>query len=56
MEKVKSCCICGKELKNYLDYNNPYPISRNEEDVCCSICNNTIVIPERIKRLTNSRR
>ena len=56
MEKVKSCCICGKELKSHLDCNNPYPVSTKDNDVCCSICNNMIVIPERIKRLTNSRR
>lgn len=56
MEKVKSCCICGKELKSHLEYNNPYPISKDDRDVCCGICNITFVVPERMKRLTNSRR
>ncbi len=56
MEEVKICCICGKEIKSILDCNNPYPVSVKPDDVCCPLCNGMFVIPERIKRLTNSRR
>lgn len=46
---MKKCCICGKEIEGY--GNNPWPISTNEEDLCCDECNFTIVVPKRIEML-----
>ena len=43
------CCICNCEFTGY--GNNPQPISQNPKDRCCDNCNQTVVIPERIKRL-----
>lgn len=42
------CCICGKEIKDNWG-NNPYPVSKNQEDRCCNECNETVVIPERVR-------
>lgn len=41
------CCICGKKIEGW--GNNPWPIKDSGE--CCSECNYTKVLPERIKRL-----
>ncbi|MBO7079737.1 MAG: hypothetical protein J6W64_08025 [Bacilli bacterium] len=59
MNKVKVCCICGKEIVGY--GNNPdgaawkSPYSGNiiqptfsENERCCDECNNTYVIPGRL--------
>lgn len=43
--KVKRCCICGKEIKGV--GNDPYPV--REEGRCCQYCNYTIVLPERVR-------
>lgn len=51
MKKEKPiCCFCGKEC-NDLYGNNPYPVSKNEEDRCCDFCDTTIVIPKRLEIL-----
>ena len=42
------CCICNKEIEDKWG-NNPYPVSKNQKDRCCNKCNETVVIPERIK-------
>lgn len=41
-----TCCICGKEYTHW--GNNALPISDGR---CCDVCDNTSVIPERIKRI-----
>lgn len=42
-----TCVICGK---NFVGYgNNPSPIM--EHGVCCNECNETKVIPERLRRM-----
>ena len=38
-----TCCICGKEVKEY--GNDPWPIKK--EGRCCSYCNWTVVLRER---------
>lgn len=38
-----TCCICGKEVKEY--GNDPWPIK--EEGRCCNYCNWTVVLKER---------
>lgn len=43
------CCICGTHCIGY--GNNPWPISKNENDRCCNECNDTIVIPARLMNL-----
>ena len=43
------CCICGSEFVGY--GNNPWPVSENEEDRCCDICNSTHVIPARLAQM-----
>jgi len=54
------CCICDAEIVGF--GHNPQPIKNKDgqdfkpgEDNCCLDCNNTVVIPERIKHI-NSRR
>lgn len=40
-----TCCICGKEVKEY--GNDPWPIK--EEGRCCSYCNWTVDLKERTR-------
>ena len=48
VKKTGICSICGCEYDNY--GNNAQPINNGR---CCNECNDTRVIPERIKRLQN---
>lgn len=45
IESQKHCCFCKERLKNIADENNAMPLA---DDVCCSLCNETLVIPARI--------
>ena len=47
-----NCCICGQEITGL--GNNPRPVK--DSGRCCDMCNVHVVIPERIKRITNSRK
>ena len=50
--KVKfKCSICGEIFEGF--GNNPYPVTKGENDRCCDVCNNTKVIPARIHALMN---
>ena len=52
MEKLDNgyvCCICGKTFNGY--GNNPYPVSKNENDKCCYQCNLDTVIPARLMEM-----
>ena len=49
MERKFKCCICEKICYGY--GNNPYPISKDQDDVCCDNCNTTKVIPARVQKL-----
>ena len=47
------CKICGGEInhpliENYYG-NNPYPVRTGEDDRCCDMCNDVIVVPIRIR-------
>lgn len=42
-----TCCICGKEIHDQWP-NNPWPVCDYGE--CCEECNDSRVIPERIRR------
>lgn len=44
LDKVKTCCICGKEYTGW--GNNPWPIKH--DGYCCDKCNETKVIPARL--------
>jgi len=43
------CVICKKEVKNEWG-NNPYPAHEGEGQ-CCDKCNDSVVIPARLKQL-----
>jgi len=59
------CCICNKEFDEiekididghefyYRGGHNPHPIE--EEGRCCTNCNFTIVVPERMKLSINNK-
>ena len=44
--KTKICVLCGKKFEGFGC--NPSPLA--EEGQCCNECDNTKVIPERIRR------
>ena len=48
----KICCLCGAKIKDFYDENNPCPLVEEPDAVCCSICNETRVLPTRIARLS----
>lgn len=43
----KTCCICGKKING--DGNNPSPIMRGKDEVCCDECYFKKVIPKSIQ-------
>ena len=48
LENTKTCSICGVK---YIGYgNNAWPINNGR---CCDDCNNTKVIPARLKELSS---
>lgn len=48
-KKLQKCCICGRLFEGI--GNNPYPVKKTGR--CCDYCNDTRVIPERVRRLLN---
>ena len=52
MKDVKMCCICGQVFVGF--GNNPWPVSYDEDAVCCNDCNAMYVIPARIERMYGS--
>jgi len=53
--KTARCCICGKEFEitDHFWGHNPEPVQPNivngKMNVCCTDCNQNVVIPERLK-------
>ena len=43
------CSICGKKFTGW--GNNPYPVTKGENDKCCDKCNEEKVVPARIAEL-----
>lgn len=41
-----TCDICGCDFYDFTG-NNPYPIIKDENSVCCSLCNSLFIIPQR---------
>ena len=50
MEKFK-CSICGKNIKNEFSH-NAQPVNNGR---CCTVCNDTIVIPKRLEIVLRER-
>ena len=44
-----TCCICGKVFKGY--GNNPWPVNKEPDALCCDKCNEEVVVPERILQI-----
>lgn len=47
IQSKKICCLCNKEFTGW--GNNPEPLK--EEGECCSVCDQTKVIPARLSEL-----
>ena len=45
----KKCSICGRKFKEW--GNDPWPVRTGKNDVCCDMCNATVVIPARLAGL-----
>ena len=52
MEEEHICCICGKRFKGY--GNNPEPVKKFEDGVCCNECNESVVMTARIEKIMDS--
>jgi hypothetical protein len=50
------CCLCGEEIKptitGWTEGNNAMPL---KDGRCCSYCNYTKVLPERIRRIKDAK-
>ena len=53
MIKEYVCSICGKTFIGW--GNNPYPVTKGENDRCCDECNGIYVIPARINGLSDEK-
>ena len=49
---IKWCCICKNKIRNIHDTHNAQPV---QEDICCSLCNQYIVIPKRIEMVESNK-
>lgn len=57
--KTITCCICNANI-NEAESHNPWPVRTHssigeEENRCCQVCNDTIVIPARIACINATR-
>ena len=48
---MSKCIICKKEMIE--KGNNPAPIKKMDEGLCCNSCNILLVLPARIKEVRN---
>lgn len=48
--KFKTCCICGKSFMGL--GNDPYPINKKKDAVCCNKCNACYVNVAKMKNIT----
>ncbi len=53
--EIVECCICGEKIP-WIRSHNPWPIVDDEESRCCSVCNDTEVLPARDKLLRDARK
>ena len=49
MAMEKTCCICGKPIKDW--GNDPWPVVKDEGSECCDECNMLYVVPARLMKL-----
>ena len=54
MNNTFVCSICGKTFTGW--GNNPYPVTKGENDRCCDLCNDTKVIPARLEQMLNNKK
>jgi hypothetical protein len=47
LKETGTCCLCGKAYESC--GNNPWPLGNVESDRCCRECDQTLVLPARIK-------
>lgn len=51
------CSLCNSlievEVSGWDKGHNPWPLRRNETDRCCQTCNDTVVLPARIRMAMN---
>jgi hypothetical protein len=52
--ETQVCCFCKEDIEGM--GNNPEPLVPYDEGRCCDLCNDIIVIPERIDRIVNRKR
>ncbi len=50
-EYPKPCCLCNQQITGVHDDHNPAPLKTGENDRCCSLCNQELVIEARIAHL-----
>lgn len=43
------CCICGGTFKGY--GNNTWPVVKDDDAMCCDLCNSLEVVPARIRMM-----
>ena len=50
------CNLCGSMIEpdgfGWDRGHNPWPLRMNEDDRCCQTCNDTVVVPTRIRMLS----
>ena len=53
LDKSINCNLCNVEMINVHETHNPYPLcnENDQESRCCTNCNSTKVIPERMRRM-----
>lgn len=57
VEEIILCCLCGDKIEVQISGwkygHNPSPLGKNENDRCCDSCNDSEVIPARLKLMFN---
>jgi len=43
----ETCCLCGENITDFRDSHNPFPLTVEETDRCCTKCDWAFVIPKR---------
>jgi hypothetical protein len=57
MNKVPKCCLCGVSCdevarnKDWVQGNNPWPLSTKPDDRACDMCNDFFVVPKRFEEM-----
>ena len=60
-DKVPKCCLCGVSCDevaknpNWVEGNNPWPLSTEPDDRACDMCNELFVVPKRLEAMFNKK-